>query len=191
MWVCSQDVLNRVTGFNFHRGCLALARRPSPAPIEGWLARAGIVLGLEAIGNPDNVGGLFRTAAAFGAAGIMVSPTTADPLYRKSVRTSMGAVLQVPWHVDERWPASLATLRTHGYPIVALTPHEDAIPIGRFSLPLDRRAVLLLGAEGPGLSPETLALADTHVRIPIVPGVDSLNVAVAAGIALHDVAAEP
>ena len=107
--------MKQVTGFNFHSGCLALARRPPIATIDRWLEREGVLLALEAVGNPDNVGGLFRTAAAFGASGIFVSPSTADPLYRKALRTSMGAVLQLPWSIAEPWPARSACFaRTAG-----------------------------------------------------------------------------
>jgi tRNA G18 (ribose-2'-O)-methylase SpoU len=182
--VCSQAILDGVTGFNFHRGCLALARRPAPIAMDHFADRP-LILALEGVGNPDNVGGLFRTAAAFEAGGILVSPSTADPLYRKSVRTSMGAVLQVPWTIAEPWPESLSTLRARGHRVVALTPHQDAMSIDRFAAEGHRNVVLLLGAEGPGLTEAALASAADRVRIPIAPAVDSLNVTVAAGIALH------
>ena len=183
--VCSQEVINRVTGFNFHRGCLALARRPAPVLPAAWAAAEGVLLALDGVGNPDNVGGLFRTAAAFGVAGIVISPATGDPLYRKAVRTSMGAVLQVPWVEDTCWPDALQGLRAQGCRVAALTPHPEAIPIDRFAAAGHRRIVLLLGAEGPGLSADVLAAADDHVRIPMAGAVDSINVTVAAGIALH------
>jgi tRNA G18 (ribose-2'-O)-methylase SpoU len=185
VWVCSPTTLTRVTGFNFHRGCLALARRPAPASMDQWLDGDHALLALDSVGNPDNVGGLFRTAAAFGAAGILVSPSTADPLYRKSVRTSMGAVLQVPWAQVQPLPASLDTLRSHGYRVAALTPHADAVSIDHFASCRHRRVVLLVGAEGQGLSDDMLAAADDRIRIPMAGAVDSLNVVVAAGIALH------
>jgi tRNA G18 (ribose-2'-O)-methylase SpoU len=185
VWVCSQATMDRVTGFNFHRGCLALARRPAPASMDEWFGGDRVLLALEGVGNPDNVGGLFRTAAAFGVGGILVSPSTADPLYRKSVRTSMGAVLQVPWALAELWPETLGTFRSHGYRVAALTPHREAISIDRFASCGYRRLVLLLGGEGPGLTDEALAAADDRVRIPIAAPIDSLNVTVAAGIALH------
>jgi tRNA G18 (ribose-2'-O)-methylase SpoU len=183
--LCSPETLSRITGFNFHRGCLALARRPPTPAIDSWLAREGALLALEGVGNPDNVGGLFRTAAAFGACGILVSPSTADPLYRKAIRTSMGAVLQLPWTTAEPWPEALATLRSHGWRVAALTPHADAISIVRFVADDHRRVVLLLGAEGSGLTEAALSAADDRIRIPIAASVDSLNVTVAAGIALH------
>ena len=183
--VCSPETMKQVTGFNFHRGCLALARRPPIATIDSWLEREGVLLGLEAVGNPDNVGGLFRTAAAFGVSGIFVSPSTADPLYRKALRTSMGAVLQLPWSIAEPWPGALAMFRSHGWRVAALTPHGDAIPIERFAARRHSRVVLLVGAEGAGLTDAALAAADDRVTIPMAATVDSLNVTVAAGIALH------
>jgi tRNA G18 (ribose-2'-O)-methylase SpoU len=185
VWVCSPATVAQVTGFNFHRGCLALARRPASASPDDWPAGGRVLLALDGVGNPDNVGGLFRTAAAFGAGGILVSPSTADPLYRKAVRTSMGAVLQVPWAPAEPWPAALGLLRSRGYRVAALTPHPDAISVDQFASRRYRRIVLLLGAEGPGVSDEALAAADDRVRIPIASAIDSLNVSVAAGIALH------
>jgi tRNA G18 (ribose-2'-O)-methylase SpoU len=183
--VCSADIMHRVTGFNFHRGCLALARREAPPAIDSWLDRKGVLVVLEGVGNPDNVGGLFRSAAAFGACGILIGPSTADPLYRKALRTSMGAVLQVPWSLAEPWPEVLTTLRSRGWRVAAMTPHPDAIPIDRFAMGRHRRVALLLGAEGSGLSDAALTAADDRVCIPIATAVDSLNVAVAAGIALH------
>jgi tRNA G18 (ribose-2'-O)-methylase SpoU len=185
VWICSQDTLRHVTGFDFHRGCLALAWRPAPIAIDPWLQGDHVLLALEGVGNPDNVGGLFRTAAAFAAGGVLVTASTADPLYRKSVRTSMGTVLRVPWAAAEPWPSVLTTLRSHGYRVAALTPQADAMPIDRFASHDYRRVVLLVGAEGAGLTDEALAAADHRVRIPIAAGIDSLNVTVAAGIALH------
>jgi tRNA G18 (ribose-2'-O)-methylase SpoU len=185
--VCSQATMNGVTGIDFHRGCLALVRRPPMPPLDGWPAGEGVLLALEGVGNPDNVGGLFRTAAAFGAAGIVVGPGTADPFYRKAVRTSMAAVLHLPWTLTDRLEETLGRLTGQGYRIAALTPAPDAQPLEAFAATCGRRTVLLLGSEGAGLSPGSLALAGDRVRIPITPAADSLNVVVAAGIALHAV----
>jgi tRNA G18 (ribose-2'-O)-methylase SpoU len=183
--VVSPETMRQITGFNFHRGCLALARRPAMPAVESWFDREGAVLVLEGVGNPDNVGGLFRTAAAFGTSGILVSASSADPLYRKAIRTSMGAVLQVPWTMAEPWPGVLGALRAHGWRVIALTPREDAPPIDRFELVGHRKVALLVGAEGSGLTEAALAAADDRIRIPMAPSIDSLNVIVAAGIALH------
>ena len=177
--------LRQLTGFNFHRGCLALAHRGATLPVDAFV-RARRLLALEGVGNPDNVGGLFRVAAAFGVDGIVLSPTCADPFYRKAIRTSMGAVLRVPFTITERWQDDLQTLRAAGMQAVALTPDPRATPLRDLvaTLDADVRLVLIFGAEGPGLTRQALDAADRLVRIPIADDVDSLNVVVAAGIAL-------
>lgn len=187
--VLEQDGLNRITGFNFHRGCLALACRPPGAAPAGF-DEARRLLALEGVGNPDNVGGLFRVAAAFGVDGLLLDPTSADPFYRKAIRTSMGAVLDVPFGRVLAWPATLGGFRERGFDVVALTPRDDARPLAEYvagGAPA-RRIVVLVGAEGSGLTEEALAEATERVRIPISPGLDSLNVTVAAGIALASLA---
>jgi tRNA G18 (ribose-2'-O)-methylase SpoU len=185
VYVVDRDALATVAGFNFHRGCLAIARRPMPPPLETILAADRVVV-LEGVGNPDNVGGIFRTAAALGAGGVVLDPSSGDPLYRKAIRTSMAATLRLPWVRMDEWPADLERVRAAGFRIVALTPDESAVSIDDFATstrPRDRVA-LLLGAEGPGVTVAAMALADVRVRIPIDPAFNSLNVAVAAGIAL-------
>ena len=189
--VCEQDVMNAVAGFNFHRGCLALAVRPPAAERLDCFGGMQRLLALEGVGNPDNVGGLFRVAAAFGVGGVLLDHASGDPLYRKAIRTSMGASLQIPFARVARWWPALDSLRAAGAEILALTPHPDAAPIRKVAgeVSSNRQLILLLGAEGPGLSPESLAQADRQVRIPLAPGIDSLNVAVAGGIALSAFAA--
>jgi tRNA G18 (ribose-2'-O)-methylase SpoU len=186
VYVCGQGVIQTLTGIDFHRGCLALARRPAQLlPISDF-ARARRLLALEGVGNPDNLGGLFRVGAAFGVDGVLLAPSCADPFYRKSIRTSVGAVLRVPFTVVGDWPADLNGLRASGFQVVALTPDTSAIPLRHVAATLmpDARVMLLLGAEGPGLTPEVMRSADFQVRIPMAAEVDSLNVTVAAGIAL-------
>lgn len=185
VYICSQQTLNGVTGFDFHRGCLALARRGAPAPAATLLGGSRL-LALEGVGNPDNIGGLFRTAGAFGVAGVLLDPRSGDPLYRKAIRTSMAATLRVPFARVHEWPGGLEPFRAAGFHVVALTPHAEAAPIEAYAASLDPalRLILLVGAEGPGLSDEALATADARVRIPVDPQADSLNVTVAAGIAL-------
>lgn len=156
---------------------------------RGARATAGggaIVVALEALANADNVGGVFRNAEAFGARAVVVDRRTCDPLYRKATRTSMGATLTVPFATVDDWPASFDALRAAGYVLVALTPARDAVDIER-AAPLlhGQPLVLLVGSEGGGLSDATLAHADQRVGIAMAPGVDSLNVATATGIALH------
>lgn len=183
VYVCGQDDLNALAGFNFHRGCLALAHRRIAATLDTLLPAKRIVA-LEAVGNPDNVGGIFRSAHAFGAGGILLDPRCADPLYRKAVRTSMGASLRVPFVQGDQWPATLGRLRDSGFRILAFTPSADADDIRDVQVG-DAPAVLLFGNEGEGLSATALEAAHQRVRIPVDPASDSLNVSVAAGIALH------
>jgi tRNA G18 (ribose-2'-O)-methylase SpoU len=187
VFVVPQDAMNAVTGFNIHRGCLALAERPVVATLTpGHLTAARRVLVLEAVNNPDNVGGLFRSAAAFGADLVVIGPACSDPLYRKAIRTSMAATLHVPFVMAGDWPDAIDTLRASDFRVVALTPAHDALPIEE--MPGNaRKLALLVGAEGDGLSPAALARADDVVRIAMAPGVDSLNATVAASIALHHV----
>ena len=185
VYVASDAVIARVAGFGFHRGAVALGERCAPASLDSLVAGAPrLLVACEDLAQADNVGAVFRNAHAFGAAGVLLSPGCCDPLYRKAVRTSAGAALHVPFARAASWPGDLARLRDAGLRIVALTPRADATPLDAVRLPSDARVVLLVGAEGPGLGDAALAAADDAVRIPMAPGVDSLNVATAAGIAL-------
>lgn len=183
IYVAPPAVVHEVTGFNFHRGCLAIVHRPQPRATSDVITGRRL-LALEGVGNPDNVGGLFRVAAAFGVNGILLDGSSGDPYYRKAVRTSMGSSFTVPFARCVDWPASLEACRAAGYRILALTPRRSAVPIEDVTLSAADRVVLVAGAEGPGLDPATIAQADLAVRIPIAETVDSLNVVVAAGIAL-------
>jgi len=179
-----------LTGYNVHRGCLALAERPQPVPLDAMLSTARTVVVLEHVANADNVGGVFRNAAAFGADAVLLSSTSCDPLYRKAIRTSMAATLGVPFAtLDDgsgAWPAALAGLRRRGFSLVALTPREPAQDLEEFARQAaPARLAILLGAEGAGVTSEAEAAADYRVRIPIVRQVDSLNLAVASGIVLY------
>jgi tRNA G18 (ribose-2'-O)-methylase SpoU len=136
---------------------------------------------LEALNDFENLGALFRNAAAFGVDAVLLDPRCADPLYRRSVRVSMGHVLHVPFAVLDDWADGLKAVRDRGFAILAMTPREPAVPLRTVAPP--ERWALLLGAEGPGLSDAALAAADMLVRIPMAPGVDSLNVATAAAVA--------
>ena len=144
------------------------------------------VVALEALSDPDNVGSIFRTSAAFGVTGLLLSPTCADPLYRKAIRTSMGATLQVPFSIDAEWPNELKRIRKGGTLLVALTPDPTAVDFEAFiaeskGIPM----ALLFGSEGVGLSREVLDLCDMHVRIAVEESTDSLNVAISAAIVLQ------
>ena len=188
-FVCATEDFEALTGYPIHRGCLALAERPAPRLLDELLVRAQSLVLLEDVGNPDNVGGIFRNAAAFGAGGIILSHGCADPLYRKAIRTSMAATLRVPFAsvpFPDLWTAALLRVRVAGFQLVALTLSDGSIDIaGWANEPRANRIALLLGTEGAGLSAEAEAMADARIRIPIRAGVDSLNVAVASGIALH------
>lgn len=186
--VAAQEILRELTGFNFHRGCLAFARRPPITPLEAFFG-ARLLLGLEGIGNPDNVGGAFRAAAAFDVDGILLNASSGDPFYRKALRTSMGAILQVPFAIVADWHQGWEALRQAGFAIVALATDQRAIPLDQFAADVAARGRILLvaGAEGSGLSEASLGRADVRVTIPMSPAVDSLNVAVAVAIALSRV----
>ena len=188
VYEASTETIRAIVGFKFHRGCLALGERGRPTAAHEVVAPAGprIMLALEELADPDNVGAVFRNAAAFGAAGVLLSPGCADPLYRKAIRVSMGATLSTAFARTE-WAGGLAALRGAGYALVALTPDRraDAIDaVAARGVPA-RRLALIVGAEGAGLSQESQAAADLRVRSPMAPGTDSLNVATACGIALH------
>lgn len=189
VYVTSHESARALVGFDFHRGCVALGERGAALPLGPLLDPTGprLLVALEDISNPDNVGGLFRNARAFGADAILLSAGCGDPLYRKAIRVSMGASLVTPFTHLADWAGGLARLREAGYSLVALTPDRSAVDIALLGAarPLPARIALLLGAEGHGLGPESRVAADLHVRIAMAPEVDSLNVSTAAGIALH------
>ncbi|HBS28093.1 MAG TPA: RNA methyltransferase [Phycisphaerales bacterium] len=192
VFVAPRELISSLAGYPVHQGCLALAERgPATAP-EALVAEAGagLLVALEQLGDPDNVGGVFRNARAFGADGVLLAPGGADPLYRKAIRVSMGAALRVPFARDEAWPASLDALRRAGFTVIGLTPGAGAIAIDHAAvdLPPARRVALVLGSEGDGLSARALRQCDTLVRIPMAPGVDSLNASAASAVALHRLA---
>jgi tRNA G18 (ribose-2'-O)-methylase SpoU len=174
--------LSDVVGFRVTRGVLASADRAPVPDVAALLAAARHVVVLEALNDFENLGALFRNAAAFGVDAVVLDPHCADPLYRRSVRVSMGHVLRVPFAtLPGPWPASLSALRSAGFALLAMTP-AGSIPVRELTPP--PKWAVLLGAEGPGLSAAALAAADERVRIPMAAGVDSLNVASAAAIVL-------
>lgn len=186
----SYEVLEEVTGFHVHRGALAsFGRLPLPTAAE-VLATATRVVVLEEVNNHTNLGAIFRTAAGLGMDAVLLTPTCCDPLYRRAVRVSMGEVFALPYaYLD--WPSGIDQLRAAGFRVLALTPAPDATPLDAVRLEHDERAALLLGAEGPGLTPEAMAASDLRVRIPMAHGVDSLNVANAAAVACWVVGRRP
>jgi tRNA G18 (ribose-2'-O)-methylase SpoU len=188
VYVAEPRVLGQITGFNFHRGCVALAYRPPDEISGGRFADADLLIAVEGVGNPDNIGGLFRVAAAFDVDGVLLDPTSGDPFYRKAVRTSMGAVLHMPFERISPWPSALEGFKELDFEVVALTPALDARSLEELAGGTHGPLIVMVGAEGPGLSAAALQVADAKVRIPIAAGIDSLNVTVAAGIALSRLA---
>jgi tRNA G18 (ribose-2'-O)-methylase SpoU len=186
VYLAPQELLDRIAGFHVHRGCLAVGERPSAAAIPDG---ARTLLVLEDLTDVDNLGAIARHAAAFGADALLLSPRCADPFYRKSIRVSLGAVFTLPIIRLAAWPGDLQRLRAEGVSLVAATLDTDATLLARFDRPA--RLAVLLGAEGPGLSPAARALCDQRVTIPMSPGADSLNVATAAAIFLYALTREP
>jgi tRNA G18 (ribose-2'-O)-methylase SpoU len=198
VYVAEQPLFNAIVGFNMHRGLLAIGERPPPLPLTSFLTLPGPLIVLEDLVNHDNLGGIFRNAAALGGPGcaVLLSPRCADPLYRKSLRVSMGHVLTVPFTRSGAWPDDLDALREAGCTVLALTPTgaegAEATDLATAAAGLGgNRVALVLGSEGAGLAEATLKRADRAVRIPMRPPpgggppIDSLNVAMAAGIALY------
>ena len=181
------EVAEAVTGYDVHRGVLAAAVRPPLPAVHDLVSSARTVVVLEDLTDQANIGSLFRNAAALGADAVLLSPRCCDPLYRRSVRVSMGAVLALPFTYVDPWPAGLAALAGHGFVSLALTPDGGAEPVDAVAARLDAgaRVALAVGSEGPGLSRGTLAACAHRVRIPMEAGQDSLNVATAAAVALH------
>ena len=180
----TDDQLERLTGFHLHRGALAAMERPEPADPRALLAASRRVVVLEDIVDHTNVGAIFRAAAGIGADAVLVSERCADPLYRRSVRVSMGTVLQVPWTRLPPWREAAPLLHDAGFHIAALALADDAIALDDFAADPPDRVALVLGTEGDGLTRSALAAADSIVTIPMAGGVDSLNVAAASAVAL-------
>jgi tRNA G18 (ribose-2'-O)-methylase SpoU len=182
--VAPQEVLDGIAGFHLHRGILALgerAHRQFASDLLASLPADALVMVLVGVANHDNVGGLFRNAAAFAADAVLLDPTSCDPLYRKSLRVSAGAVLRVPYARLGDGEEAVDLLKAHGFTPFAFTP-GGAEKLGEVRRPI--RAALIFGAEGPGL-PEHVLQRCVGVRIPMAADFDSLNVATSSGIALH------
>lgn len=184
VYVVPDDVAESVTGFAVHRGTIASMHRPELPSVRDVVGGATVVLILENIGDHTNVGAAFRAAAGLGADAVLVSPGGADPLYRRSVRVSMGTVFQVPWTRITDWDAAITDLHDAGFDIAALALRDDAVTLDAYVENRPERVALVMGSEGDGLSRTVLEKADTVVTIPMSGGVDSLNVASAAAVAL-------
>jgi len=183
VYVAEPAVLDSITGFHVHRGALAAMHRPPLPSVASVLAGARRVAVLEDVVDHTNVGAAFRSAAAIGVDAVLVTPHCADPLYRRSVRVSMGTVFQVPWTRVDPWPDGIGLLREAGFVTAALALSDDSVPLDALEADPPERLALVLGAEGDGLKPATVAAADLTVRIPMAGGVDSLNVAAAGAVA--------
>jgi tRNA G18 (ribose-2'-O)-methylase SpoU len=184
VYVAEPELLERITGFVMHRGSLASMHRPELPSVAELLADARRVVVLEDIVDHTNVGAIFRAVAGLGADAVLVTPRCADPLYRRSVRVSMGTVLQVPWTRIAEWPDGATQLHDAGFTIAALALDDGAVGLDAFTADPPERVALLLGTEGDGLSRGALEGSDVTVTIPMARGVDSLNVAAASAVAL-------
>ena len=193
VFVADEDVLKQMTGFHLHRGALAAMQRPVLPTLDELLATARggeparRVVVLENLVDHTNVGAAFRSAAALGVDAVLVTPQCADPLYRRSVRVSMGTVFQVPWTRLESWPGDIAALQRAGFTVASLALSDDSVSLDDFAaLPAlqgaHARLAMVMGTEGDGLGRRTIAASDYTVKIPMDHGVDSLNVAAASAV---------
>ena len=183
VFVGDPDVIEALTGFHLHRGALAAMQRPELPTVAHVLDGARRVLVLEDIVDHTNVGAVFRSAAALGVDAVLVTPRCADPLYRRAIRVSMGTVFQVPRTRIDPWPGGVSLLRDLGFTSAALALRDDSVGLDELAADPPDRLALILGTEGDGLSHRTLAEVDLTVRIPMLGGVDSLNVAAAGAVA--------
>lgn len=184
VYVGNRQVLESLTGFHVHRGALAAMARPTLPHWQEIVEHAQRIVILEDIVDHTNVGAIFRSAAGLGMDAVLVTPRCADPLYRRSVRVSMGTVFQVPWTRIEPWPAGAADLRAQGFTVAALTPYGDGVvSLDDFLCAIPPRVALIMGTEGDGIATPTLDHVDVRVSIPMSGGVDSLNVAAASAVA--------
>jgi tRNA G18 (ribose-2'-O)-methylase SpoU len=182
------ELLAELTGYILHRGLIASMHRPAlPQPVD-LLRDARRVVVLENVSDPTNVGAIFRSVAAIGADAVLVTPRCSDPYYRRAIRVSMGTVLQVPWTRVGDWSSTRELLASSGFHIAALALTPDASSLREFAAVAPERVALVLGAEGEGLTPEAIAAADTVVQIPMAHGIDSLNVAATAAVAMYALA---
>jgi tRNA G18 (ribose-2'-O)-methylase SpoU len=186
LYAASQSVLQSITGFHVHRGILASFHRKAPRPVTEVLAGARRIAVLEGLNTHTNLGALFRSAAALGMDAVILSPDCADPLYRRSVRVSMGQVFAIPYAKSDDWPGTLSEIGDAGFTLLAMTPAADAVPLSSLTPAQRDRPALMLGAEGPGLTGRALAASDVRVVIPMHNEVDSLNVATAAALAFYE-----
>jgi tRNA G18 (ribose-2'-O)-methylase SpoU len=185
VYIGTAELLETLTGFNLHRGALASMHRPELKSVEEVVEGSTRIIVLEDIVDHTNVGAIFRSVAGLGADAVLITPRCADPLYRRSVRVSMGTVLQIPWTRLPDWPEGRDILTGLGFSLAALALAPDAVTLEEYAANPPDRVALVVGTEGDGLSRAALAAADTVVTIPMMHGVDSLNVASASAVALY------
>jgi tRNA G18 (ribose-2'-O)-methylase SpoU len=178
------ELLAELTGYLLHRGLVASLARPPLVAVDDLIRDARRVVVVENVVDPTNVGAIFRSAAAIGADAVLVTPRCSDPFYRRAIRVSMGTVLQVPWTRTGEWPELAPALSGAGFHVAALALTPDAVSLRDFERAVPARVALVLGAEGAGLTPAAIAVADTVVQIPMRHGIDSLNVAAASAVAM-------
>ncbi|MEX8031489.1 TrmH family RNA methyltransferase [Microbacterium sp. 20-116] len=184
IYVVSSETAERITGYTVHRGLLASMHRPALASVEEVVRDARLVVVLEDIVDHTNIGAIIRNCAALGVDAVLITPGCADPLYRRSVRVSMGTVFQVPWTRLDSWPRGIDLLREHGFEVLAAALRADAVSLNDFERPAGDKLALVLGSEGHGLAGTTIAKADRVLQIPMSNEVDSLNVASASAVLL-------
>lgn len=185
VFIGADAVVEELTGFHLHRGALAAMHRPVLPDLDAVLAGARRVVVVEDIVDHTNLGAIFRSAAGLGVDAVLVSPRSADPLYRRAIRVSMGTVFQVPWTRLEAWPADIDRLHAAGFHTAALALEDDAVSLREFAAGAPPRTALIMGTEGDGLQRRTIAAARSRVLIPMGHGVDSLNVAAATAVACY------
>ena len=185
MYVADEEVLRATTGFHVHRGALAIFQRPTALAVVEVIDSARIVLVLEDLVDHANVGAAFRSGSGLGIEAVILSPRCADPLYRRAIKTSMGATLGLPWARAVQWPDTLEQLKAFGFDVWGLTPRDDATSLADAIRLGHSRIAVVVGTEGAGLSGAALRACTRHVRIPMHNNVDSLNVAAASAVAMY------
>jgi len=191
----TRQIMGQVAGYDMHRGLLASADKPAPLAVEEVIEGARTMVVLEGVGDHENIGAIFRNAAGMSVDGVLFGASCADPLYRRSVRVSMGHVLRTPFaHLDgtpTTWQCSLAQLQDAGFHVVALTPAHDAVELKDAVCDPNtgeqyEKLAFLVGGEGPGLTEHAMRASDVRAQIPMAPGTDSLNIATSAAIAFYE-----
>jgi len=187
VYTAERTVLEQLTGYTLTRGVLCAMYRPTPVPVEVVCKHASRIAVLEGVVDATNIGAIFRSAAALGVDGILLTKTCCDPLCRRAVRVSMGTVFQIPWAIMDDWQSTgVSRLRALGFKTAAMALRDDSLPIDSPKLQAEDRLAIILGTEGDGLANQTIVACDYAVRIPMHHNVDSLNVAAASAVAFWE-----